>query len=90
MKTLLFTLVLLISSTSFARGGGPGNGDSGFKAAMDACASELGISKPEKGSRPSQEEMSAMDSCMSGKGYERPSGPPPQGGRGQNQQDDQE
>ena len=81
MKTLLLTLTLIISTSSFARGGGPGQ-DSGFKEAMDACASELGISKPERGGRPSQEEMETMDECMSGKGYERPSGPPPQGGRG--------
>ena len=85
MKELLFTLTLILSASSYARGGQ--GQDSGRREAMDACASELGISKPERGTRPSQEDREAIDKCMSSKGYERPSGPPPQGHRGNDQEE---
>ena len=46
-----------------------------FKAALDACATETGVSKPERGVRPSQEDMEKMDACLSAKGIEKPARP---------------
>lgn len=95
--TSVWALALsLMSTMTFARGGGGGRQqDDGFRAALKACHSETGTSRPERGSRPSQEDMQAMDSCMSAKGYERPQGGPPQGQRndqdqGNNQGQDQD
>jgi hypothetical protein len=47
-----------------------------LEAALDECASSLGV---DDNGRP---DVSAMDSCMSAKGYSRPSGPPGHGEAG--------
>jgi hypothetical protein len=51
------------------------------EAALDECLSSL---ETGNGSRP---EPSAMDDCMSAKGFERPNGPPGHGGRGNGHDD---
>lgn len=50
--------------------------DEAQRAAFEACLSENGLSRPERGTRPSDEDMAKMQSCMTAKGYERPAGPP--------------
>ena len=45
-----------------------------IEAALEECAASLQMDGDE---RPDHD---AMDSCMSGKGFSRPSGPPPGGG----------
>jgi len=80
MKSSILVLALVLtSSTIFARGGrGGGEMQEGMREAVEACHSELGTSKPERGQRPSEEEREAMDNCLSAKGFEKP-----QGGGGQ-------
>jgi hypothetical protein len=49
-----------------------------FKAAFEACLSETGSSRPERGVRPSDEERAKMEACLTSKGIskpERPRGP---------------
>jgi hypothetical protein len=73
MKKLIFIITLTLTTPLLAHRGGPRGGeDSGFREAMESCVNELGITKPEKGERPSQEEREAMDKCMSAQGYEKP------------------
>lgn len=69
------TLLLMVSSLTFAFGGRGGGPSEEVREAMDACASELGLEKPERGSRPSEEDRQKLDSCMSKKGFEKPERP---------------
>ena len=48
--------------------------ESGFREAMDSCASELGITKPEPGQKPSDSERSKIDACLAEKGFSKPHG----------------
>src|SRR5438309_1097814 len=61
------------------------------RAAFGACADEVGLQKPEPGTRPqapSEEQRAKMDACLKAKGFQaptrfgggRPPGPPPQDG----------
>lgn len=43
-----------------------------FQAALKSCSIEIGVSKPEKGMRPSDEEMAKMEACLLTKGIEKP------------------
>lgn len=73
----IFTLLILVSiqSSLLAQ---PSQADMDkMKAAIDACATELGLEKPSQGSRPSREDMEKMDSCLASKGFEKPE--PPKG-----------
>ena len=72
-STILILALVLTSSTIFARGGG-GEKQEGMREAMKACADELGIAKPERGSRPSDEDKEALDNCLIAKGFEKPQG----------------
>lgn len=55
-----------------------------FRAAMDACVSETGVSKPERGIHPSEEDRAKIDACLTSKGITKPEGRGPRGGGGQN------
>ncbi len=78
-STILILALVLTSSTIFARGGRDGGEkQEGMREAMQACASELGISKPERGSPSSDEDKAALAECLSAKGFEKPQG---RGGR---------
>lgn len=61
------------SSTSDSETTAPDN--SALEAALSACAASA---TQDSGGHPDQ---AAMDSCMTGKGFSRPSGPPPGKGR---------
>ncbi len=47
-----------------------------FKAAMEACSTETGVTRPEPGVRPSEEDRAKMSACLEGKGFNRPEGGP--------------
>lgn len=46
-----------------------------FRQAMDACFTETGVTKTERGVRPSDEDRQKIDACLSGKGISRPERP---------------
>lgn len=71
LLSLSFTTITALAAPS---GSAPDSGkNTGLEAALSACASSV---KKDSQGRP---ERSAMDSCMQGKGFTRPSGPPPNG-----------
>lgn len=51
-----------------------------FKAALDACSTETGVSRPEPGVQPSEEDRAKLTACLQDKGFTPPSG---EGSRGQ-------
>lgn len=59
-----------------AQRGPRGPQDEAQRAAFEACLTENGLSRPERGTRPSEADMTKLQSCMTAKGYERPAGPP--------------
>ena len=72
-SSILILALVLTSSTIFARGGrGGGEKQEGLRDAAQACHSELGTTRPERGERPSEEERAAMSECLSAKGFEMP------------------
>ena len=74
-SSILILAFVLTSSTIFARGGrGGGEKQEGIREAAETCHSELGITRPERGERPSEEDRAAMDECLSAKGFEKPEG----------------
>lgn len=46
------------------------------RAAFEACLQENGLALPQPGQRPSEEDRSKIESCMTAKGFSRPPGPP--------------
>lgn len=96
-KTFLIAAISFVSlhtaSIAFAQQqGGPSEEQ---RAAFRECAESVGMSKPEKGQRPTaptEEQRTALDACMKEKGFEppthfgRPGGPggerPPQAAGG--------
>lgn len=46
-----------------------------FHAALDACVSETGVARPERGSRPSDEDRAKIDACLAQKGVNKPERP---------------
>jgi hypothetical protein len=65
-------LVILFSLQAQAR---PSEADrEKFKAAFEACLTETGSSRPERGVRPSDEERAKMHACLSSKGIKKPEG----------------
>lgn len=38
-----------------------------FKSAMEACATETGVTRPEKGTKPSEDDRAKMKACLEGK-----------------------
>ncbi len=47
-------------------------GNSEFHSAMKACFTETGVTKPERGSRPSDEDRAKIDACLKSKGIDKP------------------
>lgn len=47
-----------------------------FHTAMEACRTETGVTKPVKGSRPSEADRAKIDACLTGKGIVKPAGRP--------------
>lgn len=71
-------MVLFSSLATAQQNGPPSEADrEKMRAAMDACFSETGISKPAQGQRPSEADRQALDTCLASKGISRPPGPPP-------------
>lgn len=70
MKNLIFVLacVSYFSVPALAQNQRP-KGPAGLEAAMEACKSQ------------GQPGDSAFEACMTSKGFKKPSGPPPSGGR---------
>lgn len=80
----LFGAAVIFAAGSRAHGEPPTAEDrEKFHAAMEACVSETGVSKPEQGQRPSVEDRQKIDSCLASKGIEKPPRPPGKGGRPQ-------
>lgn len=66
-------LVLLFSLQAQAQ---PSEADrEKFKAAFEACLTETGSSRPERGVRPSDEERAKMEACLTSKGISKPERP---------------
>jgi len=68
--TKLFILslaTLLMSLNSYA-----GERREKMRAAFEACVQENNLQKPERGSRPSDEDRATMAACLKGKGIEKP------------------
>ncbi len=63
-KKLLFLVIVSMSLNTYAQ-----DDREAFKAAFDTCVSETGVTKPEKGSRPTDEDRAKIETCMSGKGF---------------------
>ncbi|MBL7688365.1 MAG: hypothetical protein JNJ49_10040 [Bdellovibrionaceae bacterium] len=62
--------------TAEAQRGPRGPQDEAQRAAFEACLTENGLIRPERGMRPSVEDMTKLQACMTANGYERPAGPP--------------
>jgi len=74
LKAAVLSLVLGLSIHAKAEQ----NNREEFHKAMQACIAETGVTKPEKGSRPSDEDRQKVDTCLAGKGFnkeDRPRGP---------------
>jgi hypothetical protein len=78
-STIAFIAVLLTATFAFnsqagdgERKGKRGGPSAEHKAAFEACATELGIAKPEKGQRPSDSDREALKSCLQAKGITMP------------------
>lgn len=71
MKTMILGLALILgASMSFAQ---EADGErENFREAFDTCLEENGLSRPEPGQRPSEEERTLMDTCLASKGISRP------------------
>lgn len=69
-KILALSAFIVVAANVHAQS----NDREAFRAAMDACVSETGVSKPERGTRPSDEDRAALESCLSSKGFTRPEG----------------
>lgn len=80
MKELVLTTLLILASFEVAARPSQAQMEE-MRSAMDSCAAELGISKPERGQRPSDADREKMDQCLAEKGIEKPSHPPRGGGR---------
>lgn len=50
-----------------------------FHKAMEACIAETGVTKTEKGTRPSEEDRQKVDTCLAGKGFNKEDRPRGQG-----------
>lgn len=80
-KQMKVTVVGVLLSGFFAvnaqaQRGPRGPQDEAHRTALEACLSENGLSRPERGMRPSEADMTKLQACMTTKGYERPAGPP--------------
>lgn len=51
------------------------------RAAMEACFQELGLQRPQRGLRPSEEDRQKLQNCLSQKGISMPHRPPAGTGR---------
>jgi hypothetical protein len=78
LKSSTLLLVTFVGLTLNVRA--QDNDRGAFHAAMQACASETGVSRPAQGERPSDEDRAKMDACLSAKGISKPEGG--RGGRG--------
>lgn len=74
LKSSILSLAVFITLTGFAKA----QDREAFHAAMDACVAETGLTKPERGVHPSEEDRAKIDSCLESKGISKP-----EGGRGQ-------
>ena len=45
-----------------------------FRAAMDACVAETGVTKPEPGTPPSEQDRAKIKDCLASKGISHPQG----------------
>lgn len=87
MKVLVI-LSLLVSSSVFAQ---PNQADmEKMRAAMDKCSSDLGIQRPQRGVRPSREDMEKLDACLQEQGIEKPAHHPRTGKGRDNHENQQE
>lgn len=67
-KLFLFSLgALILSLQSYA-----GEGREKMREAFDACLTESGVTRPERGERPSDEDKAKIDACLKSKGIEHP------------------
>lgn len=91
MRKILISLIALFAIHGFAQeetgeGGrrehrGPPPMSEEMRAAFEACQTETGVAKPERGQRPSDDDRKLMEDCLKGKGFERPQHQGPGGKR---------
>lgn len=76
MKTQLFAGLLVLSSLSLAAWADRPTPEQreAFHQAMDACRTETGVAKPQKGQRPTDAERKAIGDCLAAKGFTPPPG----------------
>lgn len=70
MKSSFLSLAVFIALAGVARA--QDNNREAFHAAMEACFTETGVTKAERGTRPSDEDRAKIDACLSSKGIEKP------------------
>ena len=68
-KTYTLAILLLSSFQLQARGNGE------FREAMKTCAAETGVTRPERGQRPSDEDRAKIEACLAEKGISKPERP---------------
>ncbi|MEC7275595.1 MAG: hypothetical protein VXV96_04675 [Bdellovibrionota bacterium] len=73
MKALTLFFITLSLSSAACLGHGPHNEE--VREAMEACHQELGTERPERGTRPSDEDRAKMEACLESKGFEKPERP---------------
>lgn len=66
-KTQILTIMMMTSISLFAFGEDRNREER--RAAFQACVTETGVTKPERGSRPNEEDRQKIKTCMEGKGF---------------------
>jgi hypothetical protein len=72
LKSSLLSLTVFIALTGIANA--QSQDREAFHAAMEACISETGVTKPERGVHPSDEDRAKIDACLEAKGISKPEG----------------
>lgn len=73
LKSSILSLAVFVALTGLAKA----QDREAFHAAMEACVTETGVTKPERGVPLSEEDRAKIDACLESKGISKP-----EGGRG--------
>lgn len=88
MRNTCFVLLIFLGLPGFSQEMQEGDGGSRrphrpemsqeLREAIQTCHVETGVSRPERGRRPSEEDRQLLNTCLTAKGFEMPQ--PPQDG----------
>lgn len=73
LKSKLIVLSILMAAATGLKAHEHRKGE--FKNALRECVESLGIEKPQRGERPSDEDREKMGECLKEKGFEKPDRP---------------